>query len=90
MEWLERDGVKVAMMQVVTLWPFPEAAMTKFLDASRRTMVIEGNVTGQLEGMIRQECLRSLDWHLRRYDGRPFSPEQIFETVKEVYCGACA
>lgn len=89
-EWLERDGIKVALMQVVTMWPFPADAVTAFLDASRSTMVIEGNFTGQLEGLIRQECLRSLDWHLRRYDGRPFSPEQIFETVKEVHCGACA
>lgn len=89
-EWLERDGIRVALMQIVTMWPFPGDAVTTFLDASRRTMVIEGNFTGQLEGLIRQECLRGIDWHLRRYDGRPFSPEQIFETVKEVHCGACA
>ena len=90
MEWLERDGVKVALMQIVTIWPFPEEAVTAFLDASGRTMVVEGNFTGQLEGLIRQECLRPVGWHLRRYDGRPFSPEQIFETAKGVYCGACA
>lgn len=90
MEWLEGDGVKVALMQIVTVWPFPGDAVTMFIDASRRTMVVEGNFTGQLEGLIRQECLRSIDWHLRRYDGRPFSPEQIFDTVKGVYCGACA
>jgi pyruvate/2-oxoacid:ferredoxin oxidoreductase alpha subunit len=57
------------------------------MDKSTRTMVIEGNLTGQLEGLVRQECLRSFDWHINRYDGRPFSPERIYKTVKGVMCG---
>jgi 2-oxoglutarate ferredoxin oxidoreductase subunit alpha len=89
-EWLEHDGIKVALMQVVTLWPFPFDAVSAFLDASHRTMVVEGNHDGQLEGLIRQECLRGVDWHLRRYDGRPISPEQVYEIVKEVLCSDCA
>ncbi|HEY5517014.1 MAG TPA: 2-oxoacid:acceptor oxidoreductase subunit alpha [Coriobacteriia bacterium] len=83
-EWLGRDGVRVALMQVVTLWPFPTDAVAEFLDASKRTMVIEGNHDGQLEGLIRQQCLRGVDERLHRYDGRPFSPEQVYESVKEV------
>jgi 2-oxoglutarate ferredoxin oxidoreductase subunit alpha len=84
MEWLERDGVRVALMQVVTVWPFPADAVTAFLDSSKRTMVVECNHDGQLEGLIRQECLRAVDNHLHRYDGRPISPEQVYETAKEV------
>jgi len=83
-EWLERDGVRVALMQVVTVWPFPTEAVSAFLDASKRTMVIEGNHDGQLEGLIRQQCLRGVDERLHRYDGRPISPEQVYETVMEV------
>jgi 2-oxoglutarate ferredoxin oxidoreductase subunit alpha len=90
MEWLERDGVTVALMQIVTLWPFPGVEVSAFLEASRRTMIVEGNATGQLEGLIRQECLHGIDWRLHRYDGRPFSPEQVYATVKEVSCHACA
>jgi 2-oxoglutarate ferredoxin oxidoreductase subunit alpha len=85
--WLATEGLNVSILQVVTLWPFPEHEVTAFLDKSNRTMVVEGNFTGQLEGLVRQECLRTFDWHIRRYDGRPFSPEQIFETVKEVVEG---
>lgn len=89
-EWLARDGMNAAVMQIVTLWPFPTAEVAAFLDASKRTMVIEGNMTGQLESLIRQECLRGIDWRLHRYDGRPFSPEQVYEMVAEVSCSACA
>ena len=90
LEWLEAEGITVATMQVVTLWPFPVKEVEEFLDASKRTMIIEGNMTGQLEGLIRQKCLRAFDWRINRYDGRPFSPEQIYTTVKEVVTGARA
>ncbi|HEY5505925.1 MAG TPA: 2-oxoacid:acceptor oxidoreductase subunit alpha, partial [Coriobacteriia bacterium] len=87
-EWLEAAGLHVAIMQVVTLWPFPVHEVSEFLEASKRTMVVEGNLTGQLEGLIRQTCLHGFDWRINRYDGRPFAPEDIFATVKEVVTGA--
>jgi 2-oxoglutarate ferredoxin oxidoreductase subunit alpha len=86
--WLATEGFCVSVMQIVTLWPFPAEEVQFYMDRSTRTMVIEGNLTGQLEGLVRQECLRSFDWHINRYDGRPFSPERIYETVKGVMCGA--
>jgi 2-oxoglutarate ferredoxin oxidoreductase subunit alpha len=90
MQWLEREGTKVAMLQVVTVWPFPADRVSEFIDTSKRTMLVEGNHDGQLEGLIRQECMRSIDWPVHRYDGRPFSPEQIYHTVKGVLCSDCA
>jgi 2-oxoglutarate ferredoxin oxidoreductase subunit alpha len=72
------------MMQVVTVWPFPADEVAEFLDASKRTMIVEGNYTGQLEGLVRQECLRGVDDRLHRYDGRPISPEQVYAKVMEV------
>ncbi|MHB1341142.1 MAG: 2-oxoacid:acceptor oxidoreductase subunit alpha [Coriobacteriia bacterium] len=81
---LEREGIKAALMQVVTVWPFPAADVTAFLDAAPKTLLIEGNYTGQMEGLVRQECLRAIDHRLHRYDGRPFTPEQIVAAAKEV------
>lgn len=80
---LERDGVDVAILQVVTLWPFPVAEVAAFMDAAPMTAVVEGNLTGQLESLIREQTLRNPDLRLHRYDGRPFSPEQIVRFVKE-------
>ncbi len=84
MAWLAEEDIEVNMLQVVTLWPFPAEDVSAFIDAAERTLIVEGNATGQLEGLIRQECLRALDERLHRYDGRPFSPEQIYVRVKEV------
>ncbi|MDP1466004.1 hypothetical protein, partial [Klebsiella pneumoniae] len=40
MHWLEPDGVKVAAMQAVTLWPFPADDVSVFLGAAKRTIII--------------------------------------------------
>jgi 2-oxoglutarate ferredoxin oxidoreductase subunit alpha len=83
MAWLKRDGVKVRAMQVVTMWPFPTKAVSAFISHAKKTVVVEGNYAGQLEGMVREQCLLGIDHRLHRYDGRPFSPEQIYATLKE-------
>jgi 2-oxoglutarate ferredoxin oxidoreductase subunit alpha len=82
MRWLAKDGVVVECLQVTTIWPFPSGTVAAYLHgAPGRTLVIEGNLTGQLEGLVRQECLLGFDERLHRCDGRPFSPEQIWEHV---------
>ncbi len=82
MTWLAAEGIEANMLQLVTLWPFPAEQVAAFLGAARRSLIVEGNATGQLEGLVRQECLRGVDDRLHRYDGRPFSPEQIYAHVK--------
>lgn len=88
LRWLEEDGLRVALMQVVTLWPFPTEEVSAFLDASKRSIVVEGNFTGQLQSLVKEWCVRDVDHTLHRYDGRPFSPEQIYAKLKEVAEGA--
>lgn len=82
--WLAEEGVSLALMQIVTVWPFPAEETAAFIESSPRTTVVEGNITGQLEGLIREQCLLSVEARLHRHDGRPFSPERIYAHVKEV------
>jgi len=88
MKWLDAEGVNVNMMQLTTMWPFPTREVSAFMERSTRTLLIEGNATGQLEGLIREQCLREIGHRLNRTDGRPFSPEQIYSTIHCIL-GAC-
>lgn len=88
MAWLEAEEVLINMLQITTVWPFPSEEVSKFMDSATKTAVIEGNYTGQLEGLIRQECLREVDARLRRHDGRPISPEQVVEFARETIADA--
>jgi len=82
--WLAADGVPVNIMQLTTVWPFPAEEVRSFITSAKRTAIIEGNMTGQLRGLVREHCLLDADHALLRYDGRPFSPEQIATWAKEV------
>lgn len=84
MKWLAHDRVSVNLMQVVTVWPFPTEEVSEFLGNAKRTAIIEGNYTGQLQSLVREHCLADVDHTFHRYDGRPFSPEQVYGFVKEV------
>ena len=84
MRWLEREGIAVNLMQIVTVFPFPAEEVSAFLGRATRTAIIEGNATGQLQSLVRETCLVDVDHTLHRYDGRPFSPEQVSSFVKEV------
>jgi 2-oxoglutarate ferredoxin oxidoreductase subunit alpha len=82
--WLSEDGVGVSVMQVVTVWPFPAEEVAAFIRAAKRTTIVEGNYAGQLRGLVREQCLVDVDHALHRFDGRPFSPERIYDHVREV------
>ena len=83
-DWLTREGASVAAVQVVTVWPFPAAELTELLATGGHLLVVEGNATGQLEGLLREQCLIQPDSHLRRFDGRPISPELVYQKIKAI------
>ncbi len=47
-----------------------------------KTIIIEGNATGQFESLLRGYVGFTPTAHLRRYDGRPIYPEQIVKAVQ--------
>lgn len=62
---------------VADIWPFPAEAMGQILSNAKLTVVVEQNSTGQLARLITQETGIKIENHLLKFDGRPFSPEQI-------------
>ncbi len=67
------------------LWPFPTEAAQAALERTKRTVVVEGNATGQLESLLRTHLGYVADGSIRRYDGRSFTPAYIvqFATRRE-------
>jgi len=66
------------------LYPFPAKAVEEFIKNAKKTLVIENNKTGQFEGLIKEHTGLSVNYNLRKYDGRPFYPEEIVEKVKNI------
>jgi len=84
---LNSSGHSVNMLHIRDAWPFPADEVREALSGARRTVMVEGNATGQMASLIEAHTGVKLDHHIHRYDGRPFSPQYIEANLKEVQHG---
>jgi len=78
---LEEEGKRVGVIHFNYIWPFAKGT-EELLKRQKKLLMIEGNVSGQMQGIIRQETGILIEDTLFKYDGRPFWPEEIVEYVK--------
>ena len=81
---LNAAGTKAKMLHLRDLWPFPTKKVQAALAGAGRTIMVEGNATGQMAFLLEAHTGVKIDHHIRKYDGRPFSPEYILARLKEV------
>jgi 2-oxoglutarate ferredoxin oxidoreductase subunit alpha len=79
-----RNGLRWNYLQVRLLRPFPTEEVTRILDRAKRTILVENNYTCQLAQLIREATGRSVDHEVPKYDGRPFSEEELVEALTRV------
>jgi len=73
---------EVAYLHFNYVWPFPKEQVEKTLSKAKRIFCIEGNKLGQLEEIIREQTGIEMTSSLRKYDGRPFYPNEIITFIK--------
>nr|WP_092074188.1 2-oxoacid:acceptor oxidoreductase subunit alpha [Dendrosporobacter quercicolus]NSL47685.1 2-oxoacid:acceptor oxidoreductase subunit alpha [Dendrosporobacter quercicolus DSM 1736]SDM80874.1 2-oxoglutarate ferredoxin oxidoreductase subunit alpha [Dendrosporobacter quercicolus] len=81
---VKQEGYRVNFLQVLYPCPFPADAVQEILAKSKKTLLIEGNKTAQLGGMIRAYTGFASDKIYLKYDSRPFVPSLIIDKIKEV------
>jgi len=81
---LRKEGIKVGMFRPITLWPSPEKRLYELGQKFDKVLSIELNQGQYLEEI--QRSMGRLDIQkLTKTNGRPFSPADIIEKVKEVF-----
>ena len=80
---LNEEGTKANMLHFVDIWPFPEERVTPLLKEAKYTVCVEGNYTGQLANILRASTGIQVDKRILKYDGRPFSADDILARLKE-------
>jgi 2-oxoglutarate ferredoxin oxidoreductase subunit alpha len=83
MQDLEADGIRCNFLQVRYMSPFPVEAVTKYVSNATKTVLVENNYSGQLGDLIREKTGIAMDYRVLKYNGRPFSQNEIFEGIKE-------
>lgn len=87
-----RKGVKVGMLRPLTIWPFPDRAVKKYLGDKKAVIVPELN-----EGQLSNELKRVMGgiWNydirktkniieIQKFSGQLITPDEILATIKEV------
>jgi 2-oxoglutarate ferredoxin oxidoreductase subunit alpha len=81
---LREQGIKAGMFRPITLWPSPEKRLHKLGQEFKNVLSVELNMGQYLEEI--QRCMGRLDIEkLIKVNGRPFSPQDIIDKVKEVF-----
>ncbi|MDH4265266.1 MAG: 2-oxoacid:acceptor oxidoreductase subunit alpha [Deltaproteobacteria bacterium] len=79
---MRSSGRRVATLHFSQVWPLVPEQFMGFLQAARKVAGVEGNATGQLASLIRQETGFEFHQRVNRYDGLPITPEYILRELK--------
>ncbi|MDG6945979.1 MAG: 2-oxoglutarate ferredoxin oxidoreductase subunit alpha, partial [Nitrososphaerota archaeon] len=87
MEWLKEDGISVNFLQIRLVNPFPTEYVTKILSDAKKIVGIEMNYSAQLVGVVREQTCVPIDQLIVKYNGRPMSSEELYDSIKMIHEG---
>jgi 2-oxoglutarate ferredoxin oxidoreductase subunit alpha len=82
MERLRQEGFKTNFIQVRMPLPLPKNYMAEKLHRAQKKIMVEGNYTAQLAGVIREETGIAMDYFVLKWNGRPMSTDEVYEALK--------
>ncbi|MDE3112675.1 MAG: 2-oxoacid:acceptor oxidoreductase subunit alpha [Chloroflexota bacterium] len=84
---LAEDGKKVSFLQCRLMRPFPAEDVERILRSAKRLVLVEENYSGQLGAVIAEETGVRIEDRVLKYDGRPFSEDEIVAALRERFAG---
>lgn len=87
MELLAGEGFEVKFIQLRLLNPFPGELLARLLGNAERKIDIEMNYSAQLAGLIAQHANITMDSLIVKYNGRPFSRDEVYLGIKNAILG---
>jgi 2-oxoglutarate ferredoxin oxidoreductase subunit alpha len=79
------EGKKTAILYFPQVWPLVPEQFLPTLQEARRVVSVEGNATGQLARLIRQETGFEIKGRVSRYDGLPITPEYLLRELHSMH-----
>ncbi len=74
-------GIKVGLIKLKTLWPFPGKRINQIADQVRGILVAELNMGQMIREVDRYVMGKCRVQGALRYDGNPLEPEEVFEKL---------
>jgi 2-oxoglutarate ferredoxin oxidoreductase subunit alpha len=79
---LNREGHETAMIHFCDIFPFTPVDLSPKFTQSTKVFSVENNYTAQFAGLLTKETGIPITHHILKYDGRPFSPQEIASRIK--------
>ncbi len=76
------DGKKIGMLHFNRVWPFPATEVKRVIPHYKKVVVVENNVQGQFDRLLRRETGVATVKPILRYDGRPFAVADLTTAFK--------
>lgn len=83
-QYLAEEGIQTNHVHFTDLFPLPVEETLEILDACKDIIGVENNYSSQMCRLIRAETGFHVAKTVNRYDGEPFTGEDICERVKKV------
>jgi 2-oxoglutarate/2-oxoacid ferredoxin oxidoreductase subunit alpha len=84
---LAAEDMKVKYIQVRLMHPFPSELVKSMLKDAKTVIDIEMNYSGQLSSLVRQYTGLEVNYHIVKYNGRPMSLDEVYNSVKRIIRG---
>jgi 2-oxoglutarate ferredoxin oxidoreductase subunit alpha len=81
---LKKKNVLFAHLHLSQVWPLPEERLKALFAKYDRIILVENNVVPELGALLCECTLRKHDVFINRFDGRPFSVEEMVSRLTEV------
>jgi 2-oxoglutarate ferredoxin oxidoreductase subunit alpha len=79
-----RQGIRAGVMQLVTVWPFPDQEIARFAKSAKTVVVPEMNYSGQVAGEVRRVLGPGVDMRrVNKYNGEIITPGDILKAIKQ-------
>ncbi len=80
-ELLQAQGQSAATLCFSQIWPLDPEQFEHYLEQASEVVAVEGNATGQLARLIRQETGFKVQRKILRYDGLPLTAAEILRQL---------
>lgn len=78
-----KSGIRAGVLQLVTLWPFPDREVASLGQRVRTVIVPEMNYSGQIAGEVQRVLGAGVDIRrVNRYNGQIITPQDILKVMK--------
>ena len=77
-----KDGIKAGLLQLITIWPFPDREVEALAKLVKTVVVVEMNYSGQVAGEVRKVIGPGVELkRVNKYNGQIITPQDIFEEI---------